>query len=104
MTNQEINELVGKRLGWTPNPNSRYKSNMEHSWCNPFGSPQLLPTFCDSISDAWQIVDAGGVDGVLKTPYGWIAGTYHKEYSHSIPANTASMAICLELLRGENLK
>lgn len=109
MTDQEINEKVARKLGWTINTTQDYKP-----WYWPPGSrPESngvreLPDYSGSIQAAWEIVEhiqnqrlwiSLGFDGAVKRwlfrsgPFGLQGQT--TEWS----ADTAPMAICKAFLK-----
>lgn len=53
MTDQEINESVARKLGWTspgPPPDSP-------TWKMPDGGYDFVPDYCHSIEAAWEVVE-----------------------------------------------
>jgi Phage ABA sandwich domain len=99
MTNQEINEAVARKLGWT------YDEKFQ-DWGNPQDEKMLLPDYCGSIAAAWEIVEHVklpmqlGNNCVVKGSEWycfWWDNKNNREYREH--ADTAPMAICLAFLK-----
>lgn len=105
MTNQEINELVAKKLG--------YSKDFDFGWIIPerhkdgfVVGQTTLPDFCTSIEAAWEIVDwikkqkpsaPFRINFEIKEwGDGYLAEVFGEEAE---VADTAPMAICLAFLK-----
>lgn len=102
MTDQEINEAVARKLGWTRYHGTR--DNPDTISCRePKGFLHAsYPDYCHSIEAAWEIVDHCGrrwdvsLAGELNANWQFII--LDETYEWRAAADTAPMAICLAFL------
>lgn len=99
MIDQEINEAVARKLGWSIVTSHGHKDIQDKE-----GRGKCLPDYCRSIEAAWEIVDRGFLTGVQirRSDKKWIAGRLGQDIEDSIPADTAPMAICVNFLDPSN--
>lgn len=110
MTNQEINEQVARKLGWT----ELFLS--ENIGCMDIAGKRHLtdrmnstvPKYCERIEAAWEIVGTFhprlgmSLYQHLQPPYGWtclIYTTMTEEPTARERADTAPLAICKAFLK-----
>lgn len=98
MTEQEINEVVARKLGWREQNADRFP------WMNSQGMELPIPEFCTSISAAWEIVDK--IKQTELFALCWHDGFWHCEINCcdgereiDEESETAPMAICLAFLK-----
>lgn len=104
MTDQEINEAVARKLGWTKNiPKVPCEDPTCEIWTrnDPEAYMDSLPDYCHSIEAAWEILTSLKCDWEIKTTkYGIDIRIYDEagQYPSAVSA-TAPMAICLAFLK-----
>lgn len=106
MTDNELNELVARKLGWVVNKTLDYQP----WYARPGGQPESamireLPDFCNSIQAAWEMVEwcKANMKGSFRWDFvlecsdrAWRCGMFDVE---EIEADTAPMAIALAFLK-----
>lgn len=113
MTDQEINEVVARKRGWTQEehykflpPGVRCRCISGRHWYRK--GPGILPNYVRDIEAAWEIVDRvsktnvirvlGGFGGSWSCDIGNHAGAQSRVVV-SESADTAPLAICLAFLK-----
>lgn len=115
MADQELNEAVAKKLGWTDIHPLEHEPSQLVGNRNGKGTLEALPDYCHSIEAAWKIMQwckvdyhtgsiaefAVGYDSVAHWT-AWIMDyrdSQHKPTHYTASADTAPMSICLAFLK-----
>lgn len=98
MTDKEINEAVGRKLGLKQ---KAYYHTQD--WFLPNGNQCGLPDYCHSISAAWEIVSLPGMAsqcvGYVTGKWEWMLYPTDNKGPFIGKADTAPMAIALAFLK-----
>lgn len=110
MNDQEINEAVARKLGWTHRPIAM--AGHPGFWTRGAYERSGIPDYCHSIAAAWEIVDSiyeevllekhidGGPGGSGYTLYRCIFPEKRlKDYDFPYTERGPAMAICLAFLK-----
>lgn len=91
MTNEEINEAVARRLGWSQDHGIWERNN------DPFRA--ALPDYCTDIKAAWEIVPKLEKFVLHYQTDRWVCTFKNGDDVESIVADTAPMVICKAFLK-----
>jgi hypothetical protein len=107
MTDQEINEAVAKKLGWTYQKSGvlfgRGHREITENWYRPDGvvNIQGIPDYCHDIALSMkEVVEKFDAMALVKlSSGGWACNPTPPSFDYLVRADTAPMAICLAFLK-----
>ena len=99
LSDQEINEAVARKLGWTYDPKFQ-------DWANAKDEVKPIPDFCHSIAAAWEVVEKlpSGFCLIRHEDGKFLCMISANRPESGGPQDTAPMAICMAFLRLEDPK